>query len=69
MKIYILYKIQISCLQQEIDLQGRIRDEMIIEFNNDLTDENTKKKIESKLAHNEEKVQALRKFLSSTKTN
>ncbi|CAF3395606.1 unnamed protein product [Rotaria sp. Silwood1] len=50
---------EISRLQQEIDLQDRIRDEMIIEYNSDLTDENAKRKIQAKITNVDEKVQAL----------
>ncbi|CAF3421485.1 unnamed protein product [Rotaria sp. Silwood1] len=54
---------EISRLQQEIDLQDRIRDEMIIEYNSDLTDENAKRKIQAKITNVDEKVQALGKLL------
>jgi uncharacterized protein YlxW (UPF0749 family) len=64
-QISILFHLKISRLQQDIDLQGQIRDEMIIEYNNALTDDNTKRKIQARLENLEEKVQALRKFLTS----
>jgi hypothetical protein len=54
--------IQISRLQQELDLQDRIRDEMFVEYNSDVTDENTKRKIQARIANVEEKVQALGRF-------
>ncbi|CAF1056013.1 unnamed protein product [Rotaria sordida] len=53
------FEIEISRLQQEIDLQDRIRDEMIIEYNSELSDENTKRKIQLRIANVDEKVQAL----------
>ncbi|CAF0988619.1 unnamed protein product [Rotaria sp. Silwood1] len=53
------FETEISRLQQEIDLQDRIRDEMIIEYNSDLTDENAKRKIQAKITNVDEKVQAL----------
>ncbi len=59
---FLFYFNQISRLQQDIDLQGQIRDEMIIEFNNTLTDENTKRKIQQKIANIDEKIQALGMF-------
>ncbi|CAF2410288.1 unnamed protein product [Rotaria sp. Silwood2] len=57
------FESEISRLQQEIDLQDRIRDEMIIEYNSDLTDENAKRKIKAKIANVDEKVQALGRLL------
>jgi hypothetical protein len=61
--ILIFYFNQISRLQQEIDLQGQIRDEMIIEYNNNnVTDENAKRKIQAKIANVDEKIQALGRF-------
>jgi hypothetical protein len=54
--------IQISRLQQELDLQDRIRDEMFVEYNSDVIDENTKRKIQARIANVEEKVQALGRF-------
>ncbi|CAF2160450.1 unnamed protein product [Rotaria magnacalcarata] len=50
---------EISRLQQEIDLQDRIRDELIIEYNSELTDEHTKRNIQTKITNVREKVQAL----------
>jgi hypothetical protein len=38
---------------------------MIIEFNQDFTDENEKRKIEAKMTNVDEKVQALGKFFTS----
>ncbi len=62
----IFYFNQISRLQQEIDLQGQIRDEMIIEYNNNnVTDENAKRKIQAKIANVDEKIQALGRFFIS----
>ncbi|UJR20987.1 hypothetical protein I4U23_024089 [Adineta vaga] len=49
----------ISRVQQEINLQDLIRDELIIEMNNNLTDENFKRKIQAKITNVDEKVQAL----------
>ena len=59
--------IQISRFQQDIALQDEIRDELIIELNNNLTDENAKSRIEKKIINVDEKVQALGMYLTFTK--
>ena len=46
-------------MQQEIDLQDRIRDELVVEYNSKLADENEKRKIQAKITNVDEKVQAL----------
>ncbi|CAF2131775.1 unnamed protein product [Rotaria magnacalcarata] len=50
---------EISRLQQEMDLQCQIREEMTHEYENHLTDENEKRKLQAKIANIDEKVQAL----------
>ncbi|CAF3220753.1 unnamed protein product [Rotaria socialis] len=50
---------EISRLQQEMDLQCQIREEMTHEYENRLTDENEKRKLQVKIANIDEKVQAL----------
>ncbi|CAF3546872.1 unnamed protein product [Rotaria sordida] len=50
---------EISRLQQEIDLQCQVRDEMTHECENSLTDENEKRKLRTRIANIDEKVQAL----------
>lgn len=53
-------------MQQEIDLQDRIRDELVVEYNSKLADENEKRKIQAKIANVDEKVQALGKISSQS---
>ena len=50
-------------MQQEIDLQDRIRDEIVLEYNNDQIDENMKRKLQDKLGNIDEKIQALGMFI------
>ncbi|CAF4910246.1 unnamed protein product [Rotaria sp. Silwood1] len=50
---------EISRLQQEINLQCQIRDELTSECENNLTEENEKRKLRAKIANIDEKVQAL----------
>ncbi|UJR28537.1 hypothetical protein I4U23_009773 [Adineta vaga] len=50
---------EISRLQHEFDLQCQIREEMIHECENNVTDENEKRKLRAKIANIDEKVQAL----------
>ncbi|CAF1574677.1 unnamed protein product [Adineta steineri] len=49
---------EISRVQHEIELQNRIRDELILEYNDHSTDENRKKKIVAAIMKVDEKVQA-----------
>lgn len=50
-------------MKEELELQDKIRDELIIEYNSDENDENAKRKIQEKITDVGEKVQALGKFL------
>ncbi|CAF1660827.1 unnamed protein product, partial [Adineta ricciae] len=50
---------QLSRFQQDFDLQDKIRDELIIELNNNLADENAKSRIQKEISNVDEKVQAL----------
>ena len=53
---------QISRLQQEVQLQERIRDELVVEYNSKLADGNEKRKIQARIANVDEKIQALGKM-------